>query len=249
MRRRQHHEEHENAERWLLTYADLITLLLAFFIVMYSMSQVDAKKFGAVTTALKRILSGGGLLLKADQGTVIAPREAYVPAESQDLRVVMDDMSLELSRKHLDRKVRLTQDARGVVLSMAEKVLFESGRADLNPGARTLLDTVSTLLVRFPNEIRVEGHTDNVPVHNGRFDSNWELSAARATSVVRYLAEGGLLPPFQLSAAGYGEFRPASPNDTPAHQALNRRVDFVILSPVPEAPARATEVQGGKRAR
>lgn len=244
MAKRVHHEEHENAERWLLTYADLITLLLAFFIVMYSMSQVDSKKFGAVSTALKRVLSGGGLLLKGESGTVIAPRESSVPTESQELKLVLGKVQAELESRHLAGKVRLSHDARGVVLSLGESLLFESGQAELSVAAQALLDTVSDLVVVFPNEVRVEGHTDNVPMHNQHFDSNWELSAARATAVVRYLIESKRMPPYQLSAAGYGEFRPAMPNDIPEHRAMNRRVDFVIqlASPVTTGDADTTGV-------
>lgn len=236
-RRRQSHEEHENSERWLLTYADLITLLLAFFIVMYSMSKVDAKKFGAVSTALHKILSGGGLLLKGDLGTVVAPTQSYVPSESIDLKIVMGKMEEDLKSAALSGKLRIKQDARGVVLSLSDKVLFESGKAEIQPGARAILDTLATLLAKYPNEVRVEGHTDNVPMHSERFASNWELSSARATAVIRYLVESHRMSPAQLSAAGYAEYRPEVANDSPEGQARNRRVDFVILAAPAPPPA------------
>jgi chemotaxis protein MotB len=252
MKKRGGHEEHENAERWLLTYADLITLLLAFFIVMYSMSQVDAKKFGAVSSALHKVLSGGGLLLKGDMGTVIASTQSYVPSESQDLKVVLGKMEKDLKRAVSAGQLRVKQDARGVVISLSDRVLFESGQAALTPGARTILDTLATLLAKYPNEVRVEGHTDNVPVHpGGRYDSNWELSATRATSVVRYLIENHRLTPYQLSAAGYGEYRPEVSNETAEGQARNRRVDFVILAarPSPEGGAPAPTPTGDAHGR
>ncbi len=239
MKKRHHEAEHENSERWLLTYADLITLLLAFFIVMYSMSQVDAKKFGAMSTALNRILSGGGLLLKGESGTTIAAQQSYAPVEGDNSRLVMADLVTEVRNHHLVNKVKIRRDARGVVLSLNEKVLFPSGSAELGDSARSLLDTLSTLVSRLPNEVRIEGHTDNVPIHGGRYDSNWELSAARATSVVRFMIEHHLLPPYQLSAAGYAEFRPLAPNDSPENRTLNRRVDFVILSAAPPIPVEA----------
>lgn len=240
MKKRHHEAEHENSERWLLTYADLITLLLAFFIVMYSMSQVDAKKFGAVSTALNRILSGGGLLLKGESGTTIAVQQSYAPVEGDNSRMVMADLVTEVREHNLTNKVKIRRDARGVVLSLSERVLFPSGSSDLGDSARTLLDTLSLLVSRLPNEVRVEGHTDNVPIHAGRFGSNWELSAARATSVVRYMIENHLLPPYQLSAAGYAEFRPLAPNDSPEHRSMNRRVDFVILAAIPPSPVEAS---------
>ncbi|HVP38765.1 MAG TPA: OmpA family protein [Candidatus Saccharimonadales bacterium] len=247
MKKRAGGEEHENSERWLLTYSDLITLLLAFFIVMYSMSQVDAKKFGAVTSALRRILSGGGLMLKGDQGMIVAPEVAAVPTESQDLKLVMASLEQDLRSAMGAGRVRLKQDARGVVISLSEKVLFESGQADLGPQAQAMLDTIAALLAQYPNEVRVEGHTDNVPIHSARFASNWELSAARATSVVRYLIESHRMSPLQLSAAGYGEYRPELPNATPTGRARNRRVDFVILAarPLPTGDAAELPAQTG----
>jgi len=247
--KKKQHAEHENAERWLLTYADLITLLLAFFIVMYSMSMVDAKKFGAVSTALNRILSGGGLLLKGDKGTALAATERYVPVDSENLRAVMQEIITELKDRNLIAKVRVRQDSRGLVLSLSDKVLFESGKADLDDSARVVLDTLGTVLAKLPNEVRIEGHTDNVPIHSGRFDSNWELSAARATSVVRYLTEHRVLPPYQMSAAGYGEYRPVADNDTPDNRMLNRRVDFVIVAQHPVNPADMTRQEEISNAR
>jgi len=244
MAKREHHEEHENLERWLLTYADLITLLLAFFIVMYSMSQVDSKKFGAVSTALHRILSGGGLMLRGDSGTAIAPTEANVPSESQDLRLMLGDLEKNLEATGLASRVQVSHDARGVVLSLGETVLFESGQAQLAGGARAVLDSLSTVLAKYPNEIRVEGHTDNMPIHSAQYKSNWELSTDRATEVVQYLIESKDLPPYQLSAAGYSEYRPAAPNTTAANRARNRRVDFVIMRAVPEAGADSTSTGG-----
>jgi chemotaxis protein MotB len=252
MKKRGGHEEHENTERWLLTYADLITLLLAFFIVMYSMSQVDAKKFGAVSSALHKILSGGGLLLKGESGTVVAPNQSYVPSESMDLKLLQGKMEQGLKQAVQAGQLRIKQDARGVVISLSEKVLFESGRATLNRGALTVLDTLATLLASYPNEVRVEGHTDNVPVREGsEFESNWELSAERATSVVRYLIESHRMSPYQLSAAGYGEYRPEVANDTPEGQAQNRRVDFVILAarPSPDGEAPPPARTGGTHGR
>ena len=247
MKKKHHEEEHENAERWLLTYADLITLLLAFFIVMYSMSKVDAKKFGAMSTALNRILSGGGLLLKGDQGTTIAPKQSYVPVESGETKLVMADLITELRDHNLISKVKIRHDPRGVVLSLSEKVLFPSGSAELSDSARILLDTLSVFMSRLPNEVRVEGHTDNVPIR-GRYSSNWELSTSRATSVVRYMVEQHLLPPYQLSAAGYSEFRPVAPNDSPENRTQNRRVDLVILSVAPPVQVEAP-IEGDKHGR
>lgn len=234
MARKPVHEEHENSERWLLTYADLITLLLAFFIVMYSMSQVDSKKFGAVSTALHQILSGGGLMMRGQTGTAVAHTEASVPTASQDLKIMLKELETSLNASGLQSRVRVGHDARGVILSLGETVLFESGHAELAPGAQAVLDSLSHVLAQYPNEIRVEGHTDNVPIHSLQYGSNWELSTNRATAVVRYLIESHDLPPYQLSAAGYAEFRPSAPNDNPEHRARNRRVDFVILRSVPE---------------
>jgi chemotaxis protein MotB len=165
--------------------------------------------------------SGKAIAGKPDQAGAASPR---LPGESQ---------------------AAVAQDERGVVVSMASAVAFEPGRAELLPEARATLIQVATALQGFPSQIRVEGHTDNIPIRTGEFPSNWELSSARAVTIVRFLAEGGHLPPDRLAAAGYGEFHPVAANDTAEGRAANRRVELVIVkSGSPEGAVPQSDVAG-----
>ncbi|NLY56855.1 MAG: OmpA family protein, partial [Firmicutes bacterium] len=125
--------------------------------------------------------------------------------------------------------VEAVLEERGVIIRFRDSVLFDTGRADIRPDGARIIDTIATYLVRIPNHVRIEGHADNVPIRNARYPSNWELSTARATSVIRYLLTKTDISPERLSAAGYGEYRPVAPNDTPENRARNRRVDLVLL--------------------
>jgi len=228
--KKKHDEEHENAERWLLTYADLITLLLAFFIVMYSMSKVDAKKFGAVAQALQAVLHGKGVeMLKGQGNLVVAPPDAGGPMKIGDLKLLQSQINKIARDMGLKDKISADMDSRGLVIRISESAFFDQGSADLKPEAMTVLDALSVILKSIPNHIRFEGHTDNQPIKFSGWKSNWELSAARALSVLHYLADAGRLSPDRLSAIGYGEYRPVATNDAKEGRQLNRRVEVVIL--------------------
>ena len=242
-------EGRASRERWLITYADLITLLLIFFIVMYAISKVDADKFAAIAQALTRALGGSGMVLPHPGASVSPgvgqPQSAVTPGASEGLELARVKSQLEevLAQRGLNAYFSVRQEERGIVLSIQDTVLFDLGKADLRPEARKIIDEVGLVLLQTPNYIRIEGHTDNWPIHTERFPSNWELSVARACSVVQRLVQGLNFPPERLSATGYGEYRPRAPNDTPENRQLNRRVDFVILSskyknvePRPEVP-------------
>jgi chemotaxis protein MotB len=229
-RKKHTEQEHENQERWLLTYADLITLLLAFFIVMYSMSKVDAKKFGAVSMALQGVLHGGR--------TALNGKTLGVPAEDTPMETLAAN-GLQRLQSRIWRtvqsgidstKITTSLDERGLTIHVMEKAFFESGKADLTETARSELDAIATELGGIRNYIRVEGHTDDIPIHNDEFASNWELSSARATKVLRYLLDQYGFTPDLLSASGYAEYRPLYPNDSGQNRSRNRRVDIVILS-------------------
>lgn len=231
MGKKKHDEEHENAERWLLTYADLITLLLAFFIVMYSMSKVDAKKFGAVAQALQAVLHGKGVeMLKGQGNLVLAPPEAGGPMKIGDLKLLQAKINKIAKDMGLKDKISADMDGRGLVIRISESAFFDQGSADLKPEAMTVLDALSVILKSVPNHIRFEGHTDNLPISTPKFPSNWELSVSRATTCVRYLIEHHEFPPDKISALGYSEYRPIASNSTFEGRAKNRRVDIVVLS-------------------
>jgi chemotaxis protein MotB len=259
-RRKKHHEGgHENAERWLLTYADLITLLMVFFVVMYSLGRADVAKFARLQAALQRafntevlkgsvptslkgqdgagdpssILDGGSSLPQPP-----ASADGQLISTVEDLRKAINQLPPPMqARAQVD--VGATTD--GVVISLAGNVLFDSGKADLRPEGLKLLDTLTNRLRVMPNDLRIEGHTDDTPISTPLYPTNWELSSARATSVARYFSERGGIAPERLTAAGYGEFRPAAPNTTRDGRARNRRVDIVILT----GPPVATMAGGG----
>jgi len=228
MARRKKTDDHENLERWLLTYADLITLLLAFFIVMYSMSQIDAKKFGKMSKALSGVLKGGGAAIKKGDEIGTAPGKGVM--KIGHLVSIGKNIEEKFNRRGDDKLVSAELNERGLVIHIMESALFKIGSADLEPKARMILDIISIQLKEVRNHIRVEGHTDDIPINTARYPSNWELSSARATEVVRYFLENSGIPPNRISALGYGEYRPIKPNNTIENRAQNRRVDIVILT-------------------
>jgi chemotaxis protein MotB len=230
MRRKQKLEDpHENQDRWLLTYADLITLLLAFFIILYSMSSIDAKQFGEMANALKETLKGSNGVVRFDP-KLQAPGTGHGVLKVGDLKMLQRQVEGEFIEKNRADEVQTEVTERGLVIHVMESALFTPGSADLQPRAIGLLDMIYEQLKNMPNHIRVEGHTDNRPIANTKFPSNWELSSARATSVVRYFISNHSFPAAKISALGYGEYRPIQPNNTPEHMAQNRRVDIVVLT-------------------
>jgi chemotaxis protein MotB len=217
----------ENLDRWLLTYADLITLLLAFFIVMYSMSQIDNKKFGQVSDALNTVLRGGESVLKYREDPI---KDGHGLLKLGNLRLVqqrLDERFKELGREG-ELQTEITE--RGLVVHILESALFDQGSANLKPRAMELLDLIADQIKDKPNHVRVEGHTDDRPIQTAVYPSNWELSSSRATAVVRYYVGNHAIPPDRISALGFGEYRPIVPNTSVENRARNRRVDVVILT-------------------
>jgi len=240
---KKHHEaEKENGERWLLTYSDLITLLMVFFVIMYAMSNVDAEKYQRLSTSLSSAFLSeeqlAEVLSKAEANSE-KQTESETPSDAaddeqgntdaQDLEKVASKVNGMLKEKQLESDVSVSIAERGVVISLTNTVVFEPGKADIKPDFRALLIQLGSTIKNVDNYIRIEGNTDNVPMSSEQFASNWELSVERATQVVRLLiAESGVNPQ-KISAIGYGEYRPKVPNDTPEHRAQNRRVDIVLL--------------------
>ncbi len=226
-RKRKRPDDEENTDRWLLTYADLITLLLAFFVVMYSMSQIDNKKFGKVSDALNSILKGGTSVLKYQEEPT---KNGFGLLKLGKLRMVQQKIEEKFKQLGKNEALQTEITERGLVVHILESTLFDQGSAILKPRAMEVLDLIADLLQGRPNHIRVEGHTDDSPIQTPVYPSNWELSSARATTVVRYMADNYAIPPDRISALGYGMFRPVAPNNSIENRARNRRVDVVILT-------------------
>jgi chemotaxis protein MotB len=225
----------ENHERWIVTYADMLTLLFALFVVLWSMSDPNTTKIKQVRTSLDKafnvgVLSGAtGSSPLFDSGGGLTPSIAEI--RGRDLAAISKVVGDFSNKNALDNGIQIRSDADSITISLSDNLLFDSGRADLRPGSQTVLDQVAGALKALPNEIRVEGHTDNVPVNSPDFATNWELSAARASTVLRYLTESAGLKQSRLFLAGYADTRPVADNSTPEGRALNRRADIVIVYP------------------
>lgn len=229
------HEEHENHERWLVSYADFITLLFAFFVVMYSISSVNEGKFRTVSESIKAALnpivsppaSPTPFQVGANKPTTIVPN--VIPSKDMAVRRLRQALkALQVSSKI--EPIQMTEPGEStIVLSLPELVLFQSGAAVLRPEALPFLQTLAEVLVELDRQVRVQGHTDNVPIRSAQFPSNWELSSMRAVMVVRALGELYGVPMQNLSAVGYADSRPLVPNETAENRAKNRRVEIVVL--------------------
>jgi chemotaxis protein MotB len=227
-KRRKKTESHENVERWMVSYADFVTLLFCFFTAMYAISNVDTDKLGKFVESMRTAFNVSGS--RGNAFTVIEGVQIFVPDNVElesDVREILGTLLTESKGS-----ITIKRDVRGVVISVADKYFFESGSADLKQDSKHVLDKIAVALLKYPNMIRIEGHTDNVPIHNERFPSNWELSAARAINVAKYLINNHNIQPDRISTVGYSEYRPVASNDTPEGRAKNRRVDIVILSEV-----------------
>lgn len=248
MARKKKHPEHVNHERWLISYADFITLLFAFFVVMFAVSRVDSNQVGRFTESFSKAV---GIDIFPQTGRGILPGEAP-PTPSGKKGDGDSEVGEELKRvrsalveraKKSDELKELKVMAMGneLVLRLPVSVLFDSGDDRVKQQAERSLKAIADEIRLRNVDVRVEGHTDNLPIQTARFRSNWDLSASRATAVIDTLATLGGLAPARLSAAGYGEFHPIAPNDTPEGRAKNRRVDLVIkISSVPKSSAVGT---------
>jgi len=218
--------EQENTDRWVVSYADFITLMFAFFVTMYALSRVDVDKValfeGSVKSALRANPEPPAV---GKPGPVI---EGVFPASPDMVGIEKDFRKIIETLPNADG-VSLEQEQRGLVVSIGERVLFESGQAQIRPEAKPSLDAIAFFLSGLSNNILVEGHTDNVPITSAKYESNWELSTERATQVLRYMVEYRGLSAARVAASGYAEYKPVVSNETPEGRAKNRRVDVVIL--------------------
>ena len=243
-------EKPENHERWIVSYADMLTLLFALFVVLYATSDANPNKLKIVKTSIDKAFSvdiktgssgaspifdtGGGLAQGIDQ------------IKSQDLINLSNQLGSFAKQNGLGNSIQVRSDVSSITISLQDNLLFDSGSADLKPGSQDVLAAVATALAGLPNQIRVEGHTDNVPVNNPEFPTNWELSATRASRVLRVLLATGDIKPSQIFLAGYGDTRPIADNATPEGRALNRRADIVIEYPTKADLQRSLAAAGSK---
>ncbi|CAG0945156.1 Motility protein B [Gammaproteobacteria bacterium] len=256
MRRRAHAEEHENHERWLVSYADFITLLFAFFVVMYSLSSVNEGKYRVLSDSLvsafrnvnintrgQQVAPGATTPAPAPALPQIKPKQPVTAAQAREeerrrqARAKMRDMARDIKEVLAplvkEGKVSVAEGLRGITVEINASVLFPVGEARLQPAAAKALRAVAEVTAAADFPIVVEGHTDPTPIATPQFPSNWELSGARASSVVRLFADAGVAPQ-RLTATGYGEQRPVSSNDTPEGRARNRRVTILIEAQHPD---------------
>lgn len=246
-------EKHVNHERWLVSYADFITLLFAVFVVLYAMGQSDKKKVEEVMQAIQQsfgMATAGATAPKVNvipsQSVTIIPaikQDVKLPpigksrsgqgksrAEEKDFRQIKSAVEAYLVKQGAQNKVTLEITRRGLIVSLKEAGFFNSGQANIKPEAYELINTIAEVMTQYNNPLRLEGHTDNVPISTSQFPSNWELSTNRATNALKYLLKNYDVEASKISATGYAEYRPIADNSTTEGRAKNRRVDLVMLS-------------------
>lgn len=255
MKKRRNEDEHENLERWLITYADLITLLLAFFIMMYTFSKQDAQRYQEVTQYLRAIFKGGSGVMNAGGGGASAQTMINaLPKQGSGAEIQREEVRRQLENEvkkltentEHKNKISVFQDERGIVIRIMDRAFFDEGRAELKDSAKKALQKIAPIIMNANSQIRIEGHTDDVPIKTREFRSNWELSTRRATEVVRHLIEKYDFPAQDIAASGYAEYRPVAANDTAENRALNRRIEIILVQGNrSEVSAAATHVQTG----
>ncbi len=235
-KRKNKQQEEENTESWLLPYSDLMTLLLAVFIVLFAVSKVDVEKAAQMSEKFRDSMMNesaveGSKAEKTNAGEITDEdlRDYLEQEELEDLQKIKEEIDKELEEQGLGTSVTTTIEKRGLVISFDNAVLFESGSAAVKNQNIGALLTVAKTITTLDSFIRVEGHTDNVPIHSGVYPSNWELSSARAATVVRLFVNQNI-PADKIVAVGYGENRPVADNSTAAGRAKNRRIDIIVLS-------------------
>lgn len=229
-------EGHGNSERWLLSYSDFMTLLMILFVVLYAMSNVDKAKFSQLAQSMNMAMGGGKSIIGNDSAISITEQSSPIDAELQAKKeeAKMEDLKAKVD-KYLEqngmKSSATTQiDERGLVVSLTDTMFFDTGKAEVKPEAQTKLIDLGKILNGLNNYMRIEGHTDNQPIHTAEFSSNWQLSAVRAANVSELLTEKSGVPGAKLQSVGYGEYRPILDNSTEEGRARNRRVDIIIVN-------------------
>jgi chemotaxis protein MotB len=240
--RAKHDEEHGGDERWLVSYADFITLLFVLFVVLYSISQVDVTKYKILAESMRAAFSSGGAVKVVDSSIssggggsdpnsepdpIVIPGMPQKPSQSEDIAYQLSEM---LSSMNISQGVSVQTNIEGSLISLGENLVFYPGTADLYPEAYPILDNIVSILKTLPNDLRLVGHTDNTPPKNSRYASNFELSLARAMVVSKYFIDSGI-DPARITPSGKGEYDPIFANDTDEHRKLNGRVEIIIIFP------------------
>ncbi len=218
---------------WITTFSDLMSLLLTFFILLFSMSTVSDEKFSQASQSINTAFANGSGILPEETSITSSDNKAAEEASEkkipQELIEMYNTVVGYLKDKEMDATVTVEVDSEGLYMNIQESILFASGKADISATGEQTLDDLAGVIKKFDNQIIVEGYTDNVPNVHSKYETNWELSTARAVSVLRYLTEQQQIKPTRLSARGYGEYSPIAPNDTVQNKAKNRRVNIVML--------------------
>ncbi|HAR62188.1 MAG: hypothetical protein DKM50_03415 [Candidatus Margulisiibacteriota bacterium] len=231
MGRKKHHEEAE--EGWITSYADLMTNLFAFFLVLFIFA-TNSKEETNMSVVLQEIRTG--FLERVDKKAAKVLKDELKKAQTPSMPQV-DSKKAEIAKKvekviieqQLKNYVHIIIEEKKIRIVFTDPVIFKTGKAELNPQAKKILKEVASILKPIPNPIFVEGHTDNVPIHNKEYDSNWELSFSRAYSIIKYLQKVENIPPDRLSGTGYGEYKPLAGNDTNINRAKNRRIEINVI--------------------
>lgn len=233
-KKKEHHEEHVD-ETWLIPYADMLTLLLALFIVMFAMSKVDQEKLKSMGAQFNVIFSGGSGVLESDSGSNVSLEEVIsnTTLEENKMNEMKQMLEEEISDGGYADKVKVELNNEGLNIAIQDVVLFNSGDVKILDGVTPLLTQVSKMLKGLDNEIKVVGHTDNIPISNDKFRSNWDLSAIRAINVMNFMVDSGGISPNKLSIQAYGEYMPKYDNSTEEGRAKNRRVEIFIVRKYP----------------
>ena len=242
MRNDYYSNSNDYINRWVISYADFVTMLLALFMVMFAVNGMDSKHIKDVNQSIEKvftqqsqndntkqenvknseILENGESILENNGKTVLEGKDGIFESE-QILEKLKDNIDI-------NTKTTLLKEPRGVVIRLNDTMLFDQGSAIIKPEALSTLENISAKLKEFDNPVLIEGHTDSTPIKNAKYPSNWELSTARATNIISYLIEKQNFPPNRLSAVGYGEYMPVADNNNSENKAKNRRVDIIILS-------------------
>jgi chemotaxis protein MotB len=229
-KKKAHHEEHVD-ETWLIPYADMLTLLLALFIVMFAMGQVDKAKMQALSEKFNIIFAGGSGALEREFNAIpplneLTNTNSFI--EDEKMNKIKANLQEEIKKQGYSDKVKVVLNRESLMVTMQDVVLFRSGEADVIQEVSPLLLKISGMLKGLQNSINIVGHTDNVPIHNKNFRSNWDLSAMRAVNVMNFMVEKGGMRPEKFSIQAYGEYMPKYDNSTEEGRTGNRRVEIFI---------------------
>lgn len=249
-RGKHHHEEHLD-ETWLIPYADLLTLLLALFIILFASSQIDSKKYEQIMRALNTAFTGGTAMFETSsivpiqknpsdnstKKTEATAQAAQMKKETEDMEKLKKELDQYIQDNKLTTQLETSINSDMLKITIRDQAIFNSGSAQVKPEAQKLAVAVSSMLSGYPGyNIEVSGYTDNVPIHTAEFDSNWDLSSRRSLNFMKYLLQGSGVDPSRYRSTGYGEYKPIDTNATAEGRARNRRVEVSILRNIKEGP-------------